>query len=173
MRVSCCAPNFLRGNRPAQAIQYLLRHPNFPKQLAAAIELVSLFPSSSSFSITWPAFDQRPLALALAGATARAGQSPECFCKVSGLITEAEHGAWQKNDFRPYWTWRSEAFGEDRCLRIDWPVLPASGSYAQVVAIMEDTWLASTKPSGKNLGSMRLEFTTLILRKAGPCSADC
>ncbi|MCA8999590.1 MAG: amidohydrolase family protein [Planctomycetaceae bacterium] len=58
---------------------------------------------------------------------------PNVYCKLSGLITEANWKGWTVDDLRPYVERALEAFGPDRCLfGSDWPVCELAGSYEQV-----------------------------------------
>ena len=55
------------------------------------------------------------------------------------MVTEAKHGAWTKEDFRPYLDIVFEAFGADRLMfGSDWPVCLLSGSYPQVHGLVRD-----------------------------------
>ena len=52
-------------------------------------------------------------------------------CKVSGLVTEASHGAWRDADLVPYVSHVVERFGPDRVMYgSDWPVLTLAADYA-------------------------------------------
>src|SRR5260370_37767733 len=54
------------------------------------------------------------------------------MCKVSGLVTEADHTHWTLADLKPYVLHVLEAFGEDRVLfGGDWPVVTMAASYRQ------------------------------------------
>lgn len=45
------------------------------------------------------------------------------FCKLSGLVTEADPSSWKKEDFYPYLDIVIEAFGIERVMfGSDWPV---------------------------------------------------
>jgi L-fuconolactonase len=56
------------------------------------------------------------------------------FCKLSGMITEADHGTWEPDHLRPYIEHVLESFGEDRVMfGSDWPVCLLAGSYAEAV----------------------------------------
>jgi L-fuconolactonase len=64
---------------------------------------------------------------------------PNVFCKVSGMITEADWQAWQPADFQPYLDVVFEAFGPERIMfGSDWPVCTVAASYAAVVGIVAD-----------------------------------
>jgi L-fuconolactonase len=60
------------------------------------------------------------------------------WCKVSGLITEADWHRWQPADFRPYLDVVFEAFGPQRVMfGSDWPVCLVAGRYGQVVELAQ------------------------------------
>lgn len=59
------------------------------------------------------------------------------YCKLSGMITEADHQSWTPEDLRPYVEHVVECFGLDRVMfGSDWPVCLLAGSYDQVVAAL-------------------------------------
>ena len=64
---------------------------------------------------------------------------PNVWCKVSGLVTEADWERWTRDDCRPYLDVVFEAFGIDRLMfGSDWPVCLLGGNYARVKAIVDD-----------------------------------
>lgn len=61
------------------------------------------------------------------------------YCKLSGLITEADHRRWQPSDLRPYIDHVLSAFGPERIMfGSDWPVCLLAGTYDDVVAALEE-----------------------------------
>ena len=55
---------------------------------------------------------------------------PNVMCKISGVITEADHANWTKEQIRPYITAAIEAFGFNRVMYGgDWPVVDLAGDY--------------------------------------------
>ncbi len=54
---------------------------------------------------------------------------PNVYCKVSGVVTEADHRNWTEQELRPYFDTVFSAFGPKRLMfGSDWPVcLPAAG----------------------------------------------
>jgi L-fuconolactonase len=61
------------------------------------------------------------------------------FCKLSGMVTEADHKAWTKEDIYPYMDKALEFFGPERLLfGSDWPVCQLAASYGQVCDLMND-----------------------------------
>ncbi len=109
------------------------------RQLPAAIELTRRFPNQSfvldhmakpeirSGSLSPWCEDIRELAT-----------SPNVHCKVSGMLTEADHQGWKPADFTPYLETVFEAFGVNRLMfGSDWPVCLLAGSYQQTVELVE------------------------------------
>lgn len=57
-------------------------------------------------------------------------QLPNVFCKVSGMVTEADWSSWKNTDFVPYLDIVFEAFGTDRLMfGSDWPVCLVAAEY--------------------------------------------
>lgn len=55
-------------------------------------------------------------------------------CKISGVITEADHSNWTQEQIKPYVLETIEAFGIDRVMfGSDWPVVNLAGSFTQWV----------------------------------------
>jgi len=66
-------------------------------------------------------------------------RSSNIYCKVSGLITEADHQNWNDNDFAFYLEHILTLFGWDRiCWGSDWPVCLLAGDYRQVLGLPEE-----------------------------------
>ena len=64
---------------------------------------------------------------------------PNVYCKLSGLVTEADWKNWEIDDFKPFLEVAVEAFGPDRIMvGSDWPVcLLAADRYATVIGIVD------------------------------------
>lgn len=63
---------------------------------------------------------------------------PNVVCKVSGVVTEADHGAWTRAQIAPYIEHVISSFGFDRVLfGGDWPVLALAGRYPDWVAAVD------------------------------------
>lgn len=55
---------------------------------------------------------------------------PNVACKISGMVTEADHQYWHRSDLEPFIKVVLEAFGEERILfGGDWPVALLASSY--------------------------------------------
>lgn len=62
-----------------------------------------------------------------------AAKFPNIYCKLSGMVTEADWQNWKPKDLKPYVDIALEAFGPSRCMYgSDWPVCTLAGSYQQV-----------------------------------------
>lgn len=121
----------------------------YPKHLAAAAELVSRFKR------------QRFVLDHLAKPNIRAGEmreweegirelakSPMVFCKLSGLVTEADWTRWTPDDIRPYLDIAFECFGAHRLLAgSDWPVCTLAADYGRTVSLVDD--YLTNKPAGE------------------------
>jgi L-fuconolactonase len=112
----------------------------FPIQLPTAIDLVRKFPDQPFVldHIAKPPIKAgtldpwRDLIRELA-------KAPNIMCKVSGMVTEADHAAWQPADFKPFLDVVVDAFGEDRLMfGSDWPVSLLAGSYERVLKLVDD-----------------------------------
>ena len=61
------------------------------------------------------------------------------YCKVSGMVTEADWTAWTSADFTPYLDMVFETFGTKRLMfGSDWPVCNVAGGYNKVVGIVQN-----------------------------------
>jgi L-fuconolactonase len=61
------------------------------------------------------------------------------YCKISGMVTEADFEFWEKDDFLPYINTVVETFGSKRIMfGSDWPVCLQAGSYEEVKQVAED-----------------------------------
>lgn len=66
-------------------------------------------------------------------------KEPHVYCKLSGLVTEADWQNWQPAHFAPFLDVALEAFGADRLLfGSDWPVCQLAGSYTEVKQLVTD-----------------------------------
>ncbi len=83
-----------------------------------------------------------------------AAQFPNVYCKLSGMITEADWQSWKPIDAKPYVETALELFGPQRCMfGSDWPVCNLAGSYAdahntlaeliETLSPDEQTWIWS------------------------------
>ena len=63
---------------------------------------------------------------------------PNVVCKISGMVTEADHQNWTPEDLAPYVAHVLAVFGEDRALfGGDWPVVLHASSHRRWVEVLE------------------------------------
>ncbi|MDA1257740.1 MAG: amidohydrolase family protein [Chloroflexi bacterium] len=68
----------------------------------------------------------------------RVAEIPGVYCKVSGMVTEADTENWKPDDLTPYVSRVVEMFGHDRLMfGSDWPVCTLAGTYEQVFRAAE------------------------------------
>jgi L-fuconolactonase len=60
------------------------------------------------------------------------------MCKISGVVTEADHERWTEPEIIPYVEHAIDCFGYDRVMfGGDWPVSELATSYARWVALVD------------------------------------
>ena len=63
---------------------------------------------------------------------------PQVYCKLSGMITEADWKKWKPADLKPYVQSALDLFGPERLMfGSDWPVSNLAGSYSELVDALE------------------------------------
>jgi L-fuconolactonase len=73
----------------------------------------------------------------------RLAEFPNVFCKLSGLVTEADWSRWTPDQLRPYLDVAFDAFGAYRLLvGSDWPVCTVAADYERTLGVI-DQYLAS------------------------------
>ena len=110
----------------------------FPQHLTTACDLVARFPEQRFVldHIAKPRIKDG-LITQWAADVRRLAAFPNVFCKVSGMVTEADWQQWQQDDFRPYLEVVLEAFGARRTMfGSDWPVCILAGTYADMVEVV-------------------------------------
>ena len=75
---------------------------------------------------------------------------PNVYCKLSGLVTEADWEQWTPATLEPYWRVVLDAFGPNRILfGSDWPVALLASSYQRWVDAVTE-WVAPLSESERN-----------------------
>ena len=92
-----------------------------------------------------------------------AAQYPNVYCKLSGMVTEADWENWTANDLRPYVDLALEYFTPDRCMfGSDWPVSDLASSYQQMFdALISCVGGVSESEREKILGLTAIDFYRL------------
>jgi L-fuconolactonase len=69
---------------------------------------------------------------------AELAELPNVVCKISGVVTEADHQSWTYDQIAPYVSRVLEVFGFDRCaFGSDWSVSELATTYADWVAVVD------------------------------------
>lgn len=92
-----------------------------------------------------------------------AAQFSNVYCKVSGMVTEADWKHWRQQDFIPYLDAVVEAFGAERlCYGSDWPVCLVAGAYQEQLGILENYFTSFTQSERAAIfGGNAIEFYKL------------
>lgn len=112
----------------------------YPRQLPAATTLVQNFPRQRFVldHIAKPPIGSGELAGWETGLRSLA-KFPNVFCKVSGMVTEADWKQWKPEDFRPFLDVVFDAFGTGRIMiGSDWPVCTLAADYQSTMGIVFD-----------------------------------
>jgi len=139
-------PDFLNGIAALKQFDFTYDILIFPKHLPAAIKLVQQFP------------DQKFVIDHLAKPYIKAGlidewkqdmhtiaQYPNVYCKVSGMVTEADYKNWTAENFKPYLDVVVQAFGTKRLMYgSDWPVCLVAASYEKMLGIVKEYFSSFT-----------------------------
>lgn len=66
-------------------------------------------------------------------------QHPRLYCKLSGMVTEADWERWSPDDFKPYLEVVFDAFGTQRLMfGSDWPVCKLAAEYEEAYRIIAE-----------------------------------
>ena len=80
------------------------------------------------------------------------GRLPNVACKISGAITEADHGAWSKEQVKPFVAHAIDCFGFDRAMYgSDWPVAELTHRYPDWVAIVDEVVVGASDSEKRRL----------------------
>ena len=144
-------PKFLNGIGKLAKHSFTYDILIFPDQIKYIPQLVSLFPSQK-FVI-----DHIAKPLIKEGKTDEwkkeiqaIARCENVWCKISGLVTEADWKSWKPENFTPYLDVVTEAFGTKRIMfGSDWPVCLVAASYSQVLNIVTD-YFSDFSPDEQN-----------------------
>jgi L-fuconolactonase len=131
-------PEFLRGIAALEEFDLTFDILIYPKHLPVVAEFVSRFPSQRFVldHLAKPFIKSGELE-PWHSDLCRLVQFPNVYCKLSGLVTEADCQAWSPEHVRPYLEIAFECFGHDRLMiGSDWPVCTAAASYSQTMNVV-------------------------------------
>jgi len=130
--------DFLHGIALLSEFGFYLRHFNLSKQLPVAVKFAEKF-AQQKFVLDHmgkPPIKSGEIQEWAAHIKAIA-ELPNVYCKVSGLVTEAECKNWSLADFTPYLDVAFEAFGAQRLMfGSDWPFV----CFRQAIPASKQSW---------------------------------
>ena len=144
-------PDFIRGLKMIADKGYRYDLLIFANQLSSAEKMLSQVPNlhvvidhiAKPDIKTKNDFDTWQLGMA------KLAEYPNCYCKLSGMVTEADWKHWQTADFQPYMKTLLTLFGVERLMfGSDWPVCLVAAEYQKVKQLVMD-FIADNAPNGK------------------------
>jgi L-fuconolactonase len=132
-------PEFIKGMAQLEAYDLSYDLLLFPRHLQRALKLVKTFPGQRFV------LDHLGKPLIKEGIMepwrsdiARLAAHPNVWCKLSGMVTEADHKQWKYEDLLPYMKVVLESFGPDWImLGSDWPVCRLAAEYSEAIKIVQ------------------------------------
>jgi L-fuconolactonase len=128
---------FLRGIAALEAFDLAFDILIYAQHLPVAAEFVQKFPRQRFVldHMAKPPIRDRQIESWAEGIRQLAA-FPNVFCKVSGLVTEANWNSWTEHDIRPYLDVAFDSFGPERLMiGSDWPVCLVAASYGQATGL--------------------------------------
>lgn len=134
-------PAFKRGIGLLRKFGYTYDILIYPDQLGYASEFIAAFPDQPFIidHIAKPHIKDRYITEEWKDAIRAVAAHGNAYCKISGMVTEADWKHWKPEHLKPYIDTVVEAFGTQRVLYgSDWPVCLVAASYEQVLGLVED-----------------------------------
>jgi L-fuconolactonase len=134
-------PEFRHGVGLLQKFGFVYDILIYPDQLGYSREFAMAFPDQLFVidHIAKPHIRDRTITEEWRSAIRAIAACENVYCKVSGMVTEADWKNWKPEDLRPYLDTVVEAFGMGRLLYgSDWPVCLVAASYHNVIQIVRD-----------------------------------
>ena len=157
-------PDFLRGISFLEKYDYVYDILIYPHQLGATLEFVKQFPHLK-FVIDHIAkpYIEDGFFDGWAVLMKEIAKHENVYCKLSGMVTEADYKTWTPQQITPYMDWVLKAFGTDRTMfGSDWPVFLVAGNYGQVKNLVTDFISAMSDAEQKAImGKNAMEFYNL------------
>jgi L-fuconolactonase len=132
-------PDFKRGIGQLQHFGYTFDLLVLPDQLKYAHELAAAFPDQPFVldHIGKPNIRHRDISDWQKDIKALANLQ-NVYCKVSGMVTEADYRNWKFEDFKPYLDVIFESFDTNRVMYgSDWPVCRLAATFGEVTGILD------------------------------------
>jgi L-fuconolactonase len=157
-------PAFMNGTRALKKYDFTYDILIFPDQLQYIHDFVKAFPDQKFVvdHLAKPYIRDKNINEWAKDIKALAGFE-NVYCKVSGMVTEANWKTWKQDDFTPYLDVVFEAFGTKRLMfGSDWPVCNVAGGYGKVMGIVKNyTAKLSAAEQADFWGNNAIEFYRL------------
>ncbi|HVU54368.1 MAG TPA: amidohydrolase family protein [Puia sp.] len=158
-------PAFKRGIGLLQKYGYTYDILIFPDQLGYALDLTSSFPDQPFVidHVAKPYIKDKRLTDEWKAAIRAVAARKNVYCKISGMVTEADWKSWKAEDLYPYIDTVVEAFGPGRLMYgSDWPVCLVAASYEQWHGLVKDYFSKFSKDEQAAVfGGNAIEFYNL------------
>lgn len=133
-------PAFIHGIKELERYNFTYDILIFPDQLIYAEQLVGAFPNQKFVidHVAKPYIKKQEIE-GWKKDIAAVARHENVWCKVSGMVTEADWHNWQEADFTPYLDVVFEAFGAKKLMfGSDWPVCNVAGGYDRMIGIVKN-----------------------------------
>ena len=127
----------------------------FPHHLEAALQLVEQFPQQRFVidHVAKPYIKDGKIDEWKAGME-KLAQHPYVYCKISGMVTEADWHNWTAEQLKPYLDVVVESFGIDRIMfGSDWPVCLVATSYSKWLQTVQNYFESFTEEDQEKIFS--------------------
>ena len=156
--------DFLNGISKLQQYNFTYDVLIFPQHLAAALELVQQFPEQKFVidHVAKPYIKDGKIDEWKTGME-KIAQHQNVYCKISGMVTEADWKNWTEDDLRPYMDVVISSFGIDRIMYgSDWPVCLVASSYKRWLQTVKNYFASySEEEQEKVFSSNAIKFYNL------------
>jgi L-fuconolactonase len=139
-RALMLSPGFMTGIRALNAYDYTYDILIYPDQLGYTLQFLNKFPNQR-FVIDHLAKPdiKNNLVESWAKKIKAVAACENAWCKVSGMVTEADWLNWSDDDFKPYLDVVFNAFGIKRLMfGSDWPVCNVAGGYDKMLTLIKN-----------------------------------
>jgi L-fuconolactonase len=140
-RAMMLAPSFKRGIGALASYGFTYDVLIYPDQLGYTRDFVAAFPNQPFVidHIAKPHIKDRYITEEWRNAIRAVAAHENVWCKISGMVTEADWYHWKPEHLRVYIDTVVEAFGTGRVLfGSDWPVCLVAATYKQVLQVVQD-----------------------------------
>ncbi|GAA4238348.1 amidohydrolase family protein [Postechiella marina] len=157
-------PNFLNGIYKLKQYNFTYDILVFPHQLGAVLEFARKFPNQK-FVIDHIAkpYIKDGFYDGWAILMIEIGKLDNVYCKLSGMVTEADFNTWSSKQIHPYMELVLKAFGTEKVMYgSDWPVCLVAGNYKQVKELTTN-FIAQLSPDEQKaiMGENAIKFYNL------------